>query len=310
MPHVELPQAEFKVVLLGDSCTGKTSLVLRFAEGYYRDTPRSSTVGAFFITKRIQTSSGITCKIQIWDTAGQAQFRPMAPMYYRSAAAAIVCYDVTSAQSYKVMRDWLDELHRNVPAGSIVIAIAPTKCDLLLRVRPAVPVNEAEALAQALGAIFVETSAKDNYGVTTLFQKVAERVLRFRENGTELPVTPGASVNEKGLIHTMPPQELTENGSVSNTQMEANEQKVNKIQDHDEKNNPVIEDDYRLKNKESPPFNEVTDDLILNDNKTISTETQSSGTKLIMCDSSPLACGVFGDGGNNGEDRPQSCSIS
>ena len=100
---------------MGDSNSGKTSLVLRFAEGYYRDAPRNSTVGAFFITKRIQTSTGITCKIQIWDTAGQAQFRPMAPMYYRNAAAAIICYDVTSAQSYKVMRDWLDELHRNVP---------------------------------------------------------------------------------------------------------------------------------------------------------------------------------------------------
>lgn len=103
--------------MLGDSDAGKTSLVLRFAEGYYRDR-RSSTVGAFFITKRIQTANGITCKIQIWDTAGQAQFRPMAPMYYRNAAAAIVCYDVTSAKSYKVMTEWLDELHRNVPGES------------------------------------------------------------------------------------------------------------------------------------------------------------------------------------------------
>jgi len=101
--------------MLGDTSAGKTSLVLRFAEGYYRDAPRSATVGAFFITKRIQTSNGITCKIQIWDTAGQAQFRPMAPMYYRNAAAAIICYDVTSAHSYKVMTEWLDELHRTIP---------------------------------------------------------------------------------------------------------------------------------------------------------------------------------------------------
>jgi small GTP-binding protein len=101
--------------MLGDSNAGKTSLVLRFAEGYYREGARSSTVGAFFITKRIQTSNGITCKIQIWDTAGQKQFRAMAPMYYKNAAAAIVCYDVTNPESYTVMREWLDELHRNVP---------------------------------------------------------------------------------------------------------------------------------------------------------------------------------------------------
>lgn len=120
--------------MLGDSGSGKTSMVLRFAEGYFRDGDRSSTIGAFFITKRIQTSNGITCKIQIWDTAGKAQFRSMAPMYYRSAAAAIICYDVTSRASYKVMTEWLDELHRSIPAGSIVIAIAATKYDTLQQV--------------------------------------------------------------------------------------------------------------------------------------------------------------------------------
>jgi len=101
--------------MLGDTNAGKTSLVIRFAEGYYRNEGRSSTIGAFFITKRVQAANGVTCKIQIWDTAGQPQFRPMAPMYYKNAAAAIVCYDVTDANSYRIMTEWLDELHRNIP---------------------------------------------------------------------------------------------------------------------------------------------------------------------------------------------------
>ena len=117
--------------MLGDTNAGKTSLVLRFAEGYYRQAPRAATVGAFFITKRIQTSGGITCKVQIWDTAGQEQFRSMAPMYYKNAAAAIVCYEVTSRRSFDVMKEWLEELHRNVPAGSIVLFIAANKSDLI-----------------------------------------------------------------------------------------------------------------------------------------------------------------------------------
>uniref|UniRef100_A0A7S4K342 Uncharacterized protein n=1 Tax=Odontella aurita TaxID=265563 RepID=A0A7S4K342_9STRA len=219
MPHVELPQAEFKVAMLGDSNAGKTSLVLRFAEGYYRDAPRSATVGAFFITKRIQTSGGITCKIQIWDTAGQTQFRSMAPMYYRNAAAAIVCYDVTSRRSYQVMKEWLEELHRNIPAGSIVIAIAATKSDLMHCTDPStlVPTSEAEELAAALEAIFVDTSAKDDNNVELLFRRVAERVLQFRENakrgvssvhGDGIPVTPGASIDGKGNV--------VRNGAVSN----------------------------------------------------------------------------------------------
>mmetsp|Transcript_26134 Transcript_26134/g.52083 ORF Transcript_26134/g.52083 Transcript_26134/m.52083 type:complete len:290 (+) Transcript_26134:393-1262(+) len=198
MPHVELPQAEFKVVMLGDTNTGKTSLVLRFAEGYYRE-KSASTVGAFFITKRIQTRGGITCKIQIWDTAGQEQFRAMAPMYYRTAAAAIVCYDITSAKSFRIMKDWLDELHRNIPAGSIVIAIAATKKDLTSLEE--VPHAEAEDLARDLGAIFVDTSAKENEGVDDIFGAVAERVLRFREqDGSVIPVTPGGGAGRSGRM--------------------------------------------------------------------------------------------------------------
>jgi small GTP-binding protein len=194
MPHVELPQAEFKVVMLGDTNTGKTSLVLRFAEGYYRQEARSSTVGAFFITKRLQVQ-GITCKIQIWDTAGQEQFKCMAPMYYRNAAAAIVCYDVTSPSSYQTMRFWVDELHRNIPAGSIVICIAATKTDL----SPKVDLAQAEQMANAMGAMFVETSAKTNTNVVELYRKVAERVLQFKQN-MPIPVTPGARIDESGKL--------------------------------------------------------------------------------------------------------------
>jgi small GTP-binding protein len=129
MPHVELPQADFKVVMLGETFTGKTSLVLRFAEGYYRDSARNPTVGAFFITKRLTVNMHqrqlrrqqqqqqqqddendendepvpITAKLQIWDTAGQEHFKKLAPMYYKDAAAAIICYDVTSPKSFETL---------------------------------------------------------------------------------------------------------------------------------------------------------------------------------------------------------------
>jgi small GTP-binding protein len=88
--------------MLGETFTGKTSLVLRFAEGYYRDAARNPTVGAFFISKRL-TVNGTTAKLQIWDTAGQEQFKRLAPMYYKNAAAAIVCYDVTSPKSFETL---------------------------------------------------------------------------------------------------------------------------------------------------------------------------------------------------------------
>ena len=185
--------------MLGDTNTGKTSLVLRFAEGYYREEARSSTVGAFFITKRLQVH-GITCKLSIWDTAGQEQFKCMAPMYYRNAAAAIVCYDVTSPSSYTTMRYWLDELHRNIPAGNIVICIAATKTDLA----PVIDLASAEQMATSMGAMFVETSAKTNTNVISLFRKVAERVLQFKQD-TSIPVTSGAAIDAQGNVSKQEP---------------------------------------------------------------------------------------------------------
>lgn len=133
MPYVELPQTEFKVVILGDTHTGKTSLVLRFTEGYYRENSRSPTVGAFFLTKRVQTSSGVTAKVQIWDTAGQSQFRQMAPIYWRNSAAILICYDVTNVESWNVALEWMKELRgdSNVLEKNIVLVLVATKSDLL-----------------------------------------------------------------------------------------------------------------------------------------------------------------------------------
>ena len=120
---------EFKVVLLGDRGVGKTCLVLRFIEGLY-NARQQSTIGAFFLTKKIKTARGDDCKIQIWDTAGQERFRAMAPMYYRNAAAAVVCFDGTDQRTFQTMRTWVEELRANVDDKKLVIAIAITKSDL------------------------------------------------------------------------------------------------------------------------------------------------------------------------------------
>ncbi len=214
--------------MLGDTNVGKTSLVLRFAEGYYRENSRSPTVGAFFITKRVQTDTGITCKVQIWDTAGQSQFRKMAPMYYKTAAAAVVCYDVSNPASFECVKDWLEELSPIIQAGNIVIAIAATKSDLLEEPTlegSFVSPLEAKELSQSVNGIFIDTSARNDENVNLLFQKVAERVLHAREQARKLgleadgvyaiPVTPGASINENGdLVKTYPKSSEARNRGV------------------------------------------------------------------------------------------------
>jgi len=147
-------------------------------------------------------SNDVHCKVQIWDTAGQEKFRPLAKMYYTHSAAAILCYDVTSRNSWEVAKFWLEELHKNVPAGNIVLCLCACKVDS----GPVVVSREDSMdLANSNGAMFVETSAKNSNNVLTVFKRVAERVLQFQKTGREtglgnIPVTPGAAIDSNGNV--------------------------------------------------------------------------------------------------------------
>jgi len=192
-PLGEQRNYEFKIVLLGDRGVGKTCLVLRFIEGLY-NARQQSTIGAFFLTKKIVTTRGDSCKIQIWDTAGQERFRAMAPMYYRNAAAAIVCFDVTDESTFNTMKDWVEELKTNVVDKNLVIAIACNKADLETR---QVSRARAESFARSIDAIILDTSAKENFGVTELFTTVSEQVIDLR--GDELASSSANSRHARGI---------------------------------------------------------------------------------------------------------------
>ncbi|KTG44859.1 hypothetical protein cypCar_00022033 [Cyprinus carpio] len=85
---------QFKLVLLGESAVGKSSLVLRFVKGQFHEF-QESTIGAAFLTQTVCLDD-TTVKFEIWDTAGQERYHSLAPMYYRGAQAAIVVYDITN----------------------------------------------------------------------------------------------------------------------------------------------------------------------------------------------------------------------
>lgn len=89
---------QFKLVLLGESAVGKSSLVLRFVKDSFDDY-RESTIGAAFLTQTISLDESSTVKFEIWDTAGQERYKSLAPMYYRNANCAVVVYDITQAVS-------------------------------------------------------------------------------------------------------------------------------------------------------------------------------------------------------------------
>ncbi|CAL8096244.1 unnamed protein product [Calicophoron daubneyi] len=168
-------QINSKLVLLGESAVGKSSIVLRFVKSQFSEF-QEATIGAAFLTQTVVCGDPQrTVRFEIWDTAGQERYHSLAPMYYRGAQAAIIVYDITNAGSFQRAKSWVNEL--NEQANSVkVIALAGNKLDL--EEQRAVTVDEAQAYATENGLIFMETSAKTATNIVELFTAVALRLPR------------------------------------------------------------------------------------------------------------------------------------
>ncbi|KAK6070414.1 mitofilin [Seiridium cupressi] len=168
--------AQFKLVLLGESAVGKSSIVLRFVKDQF-DSYRESTIGAAFLTQTISLDENTTVKFEIWDTAGQERYKSLAPMYYRNANCAVVVYDITQSASLDKAKAWVKELQRQANEN-IIIALAGNKLDLVTEQpdKRAVPTAEAEAYANEAGLLFFETSAKTAENVRELFTAIAKKL--------------------------------------------------------------------------------------------------------------------------------------
>uniref|UniRef100_A0A673AH42 small monomeric GTPase n=1 Tax=Sphaeramia orbicularis TaxID=375764 RepID=A0A673AH42_9TELE len=162
---------QFKLVLLGESAVGKSSLVLRFAKGQFQDN-LESTIGAAFVTQTVCLDD-TTVKFEIWDTAGQERYHSLAPMYYRGAQAAIVVYDITNTDTFARAKNWVKELQRQA-STNIVIALAGNKADIANK--RAVELKEAQTYADDNSLLFMETSAKTAMNVNEIFMAIAKKL--------------------------------------------------------------------------------------------------------------------------------------
>jgi len=165
-------QFQFKLVLLGESAVGKSSLVLRFVKDQFDDY-RESTIGAAFLTQSVTLGDGATIRFEIWDTAGQERYKSLAPMYYRNAHCAVVVYDITQSASLEKARSWIRELQRQADP-SIVIALCGNKTDLAARRQ--VTQEEAQKYAEEEGLMWMEASAKTGEGVQDIFMAIAKKL--------------------------------------------------------------------------------------------------------------------------------------
>ncbi|EDV32684.1 uncharacterized protein Dana_GF22152 [Drosophila ananassae] len=167
------PTLNFKAVLLGEGCVGKTSLVLRYMEDRF-NSQHLSTLQASFVTRKVNLEDGRKAQLNIWDTAGQERFHALGPIYYRGSDGALLVYDITDQDSFQKVKSWVREL-RQMRGTDIALIIVGNKTDL--EEQRAVMHQEAMQYARTVGAQYVETSAKENEGVTELFELLTQLML-------------------------------------------------------------------------------------------------------------------------------------
>lgn len=170
---VEPPVPKSKVIVLGNSGVGKTSIIYRHKYGTEL-TPYNATIGASYVNCEIGIKEH-PVNLQIWDTAGQERFRCMVPMYMRNAVAAIVVYDITERKSFDDIDQWLKELERcSVGLEPTVRVLVGNKADLTDK--RMVAKGEGITKAAMMGAKFYEISAYDINMIDRIFYELAEQI--------------------------------------------------------------------------------------------------------------------------------------
>lgn len=166
----------FKVLLIGDSGVGKSSLLLSFisnCQQFPRDL--SPTIGVDFKIKLL-TTAGKRLKLTIWDTAGQERFGSLISSYYRGAHAIILVYDVTRRETFtSLSKTWVKELERCCTNPDCVKILVGNKVDR--ENERAVTMEEGMALAQEHKCLFFECSAKTQANVKQCFKELTVKIL-------------------------------------------------------------------------------------------------------------------------------------
>mmetsp|Transcript_2990 Transcript_2990/g.9118 ORF Transcript_2990/g.9118 Transcript_2990/m.9118 type:complete len:200 (+) Transcript_2990:112-711(+) len=194
---MEMP--EFKLILVGDGGVGKTTFVKRHLTGEF-EKKYVATLGVEVHPLVFHTNRG-PIKFNVWDTAGQERFRTITSSYYRGAHGIIVVFDVTDAESFNNVKQWLHEIDRYA-CQNVKKLLVGNKCDLASK--RAVPSEQAVEFAESLGVEYLETSAKNSTNVEKAFTTMAGQIRKWMQTQptpaaqTKVNIGKGQSIDTKG----------------------------------------------------------------------------------------------------------------
>ena len=161
-----------KVILVGDSGVGKTSIIGRFINRY--NEKEKSTLGASFSNK-IDVIDNYKISFDIWDTAGQEKFRSVNSIFYKEAYVCILVYDITTLESFKSIKNyWYKTIMENC-SSNIILGLAGNKIDLYENEE--VNKKEAKEYCKSINALFFSTSAVLNSSIDEMFRSLGKKFI-------------------------------------------------------------------------------------------------------------------------------------
>ncbi|PFX24600.1 Ras and EF-hand domain-containing protein [Stylophora pistillata] len=193
--EINVPERMYKLVLAGDAAVGKSSFILRLCRNRFHSA-LNSTLGVDFQMKTLVVDDK-TIAFQLWDTAGQERFRSIAKSYFRKADGVLLLYDVTCETSFINVRDWVEAIEDST-SKPIPIMLCGNKTDLrqsyIAEGKTVITEENGEKLAREYGALFIETSSKENRNITDACIELG-RLLRKIED-TEVEQSHGVTLKE------------------------------------------------------------------------------------------------------------------
>ncbi len=177
----------YKILLLGESNVGKTSLKRRFVEDSFQ-IDYKATVGIDYKIKCINLNGNNSVRLSIWDTAGQERFRSITRSYLNNANGIILCFDITDRNSFnEIANFWIGFADNYSNKSNCISILVGTKMDKQNFRK--VSYEEAKKLADDLNILYIETSSMKNVNVDDLFHLLGQNIYNLIElNKTEVMV--------------------------------------------------------------------------------------------------------------------------
>jgi len=185
----DLKEHLFKVLVVGDIGTGKTSIIKRYVHSMFTSHYKA-TIGVDFALKVLNVDNNTVVRLQLWDIAGQERFGNMTRVYYKEAVGAFIVFDVTRTSTFEAVQKWKKDIDQKVFLSNgepVPVVLLANKCDLAKE-----PLNKTGAQLDKYCedngfAGWFETSAKDDLNIDEAAQFLVKKVLAFDNTTFDKP---------------------------------------------------------------------------------------------------------------------------